>query len=294
LTDKDMTQIDAQKDFLPMQASEAIKAIANTVDGAIWACYKDIYGYAGTAGTTPFSTDAKPYLDARKVLNRQLAPQDGRYAVIDPDAEANALNLRAFQDVSFSGSIDGIVNGQINRKLGAAWSMSQNAPVHTTGAATAGTIALDDTVLRAVGLKTLHMDGLSVKPSYGDVFTIAGDLQTYAVVSATNLVGADSDVTFEPGLKVAIPAADGNEVVTFKASHAVNMVFHPNAFAFVSRPFSGADPFNLGTFFAAPDPISGLTLRLEVTREHKRTRFSYDILYGVKTIRRELAARLAG
>lgn len=294
LSDKDMTQIEAQENFLPMQASEAIKAIANTVDSAIWALYKNVYGYAGTAGTTPFATDTSAYLAARKVLNNQLAPMDPRYAVINTDAEANALGLRAFQDASFSGSIDGIVSGQINNKLGARWSMSQNAPTHTTAAATSGTIALDASTARPVGTKTLHMDGFSVKPEAGDVFTIAGDTQTYTVVSSSTLAGTDSDVTFEPGLKVAIPAADGNEVVTFKASHAVNMVFHPNAFALVSRPFAGVDPFGLGTFFSAVDPISGLALRLEVTREHKRTRFSYDILYGVKTIRAELATRLAG
>jgi hypothetical protein len=294
LSDKDMTQIDAQANFLPMQASEAIKAIANDIDGAIWALYKDVHGYAGVPGTTPFATDTREYQLARKALNEQLAPMDPRYMVINTDAEANALGLRAFQDVSFSGSIDGIVNGEINRKLGASWSMSQNAPRHTTAAATAGTIALDDSVARAVGTKTLHMDGFSVKPEHGDVFRIAGDDTYYTVQSSTTLAGTDSDVTFEPGLKVAIPAADGNEVVTFEASHDVNLLFHPMAFALVTRPFEGADPFNLGKFFFLTDPVSGLTLRLEVTREHKRTRFAYDVLYGVKTVRRELGARLAG
>lgn len=79
----------------------------------------------------------------------------------------------------------------------------------------AGTPRLDDSIARAVGITVLHMDGFTTKPGEGDLFTIAGDAQVYEVVSSTTLVGTDSDVTFRPGLKIAIPAVDGNEVVTF-------------------------------------------------------------------------------
>lgn len=79
----------------------------------------------------------------------------------------------------------------------------------------AGTPRLDASIARPVGTTTLHMDGLTTKPAEGDLFTIAGDAQVYEVASSTTLVGTDSDVTFRPGLKVAIPAVDGNEVVTF-------------------------------------------------------------------------------
>lgn len=79
----------------------------------------------------------------------------------------------------------------------------------------AGAPRLDDSVARALGLAVLHMDGFTTKPAAGDIFTVAGDGQIYTVVSATNLVGTDSDVTFTPGLQKALPAVDGNEVVTF-------------------------------------------------------------------------------
>lgn len=79
----------------------------------------------------------------------------------------------------------------------------------------AGTPLLDDVIARPLGTTTLHMDGFTVKPAVNDLFTVAGDMQVYEVISATTLVGTDSDVTFRPGLKVAIPAVDGNEAVTF-------------------------------------------------------------------------------
>jgi hypothetical protein len=79
----------------------------------------------------------------------------------------------------------------------------------------AGMPLLDAAIARPVGTTTLHMDGFTTKPGEGDLFTIAGDAQVYTVISSTALVGTDSDVTFAPGLRVAIPAADGNQVVTF-------------------------------------------------------------------------------
>jgi hypothetical protein len=292
LTDKDM--LEAMNGTIPMQASEAAKTLANQIDSDILALYKKVYGWAGTAGVTPMETDLKSYLAARKTLAQQLAPLEPRYCIIDPTAEANALGLRAFQDTSFRGDQGGIINGQIGMKLGALWAVDQNIPTHTLAAATGGTIALDFGGGYALGTKTVHMDGFTVKPAEGDVFTIAGDDQTYSVVSSTVLAGTDSDVTFEPGLKVAIPAVDGSEVVTWKDTHTVNLLFHRDAFALAMRPFMGADPMNIGNFSSMVDPISGIALRLEVTREHKRTRFAYDALYGVGCPRPELAVRFAG
>ena len=51
LTDKDMSQ--ALNGIIPMQASEAIKAIGNAVDSFVLGLYTAFYGYVGTAGTTP-------------------------------------------------------------------------------------------------------------------------------------------------------------------------------------------------------------------------------------------------
>lgn len=296
LSDRDMAQIDANENFIPMQASEAIKALANTVDSAILAKYKKVGGYAGTAGTTPFATDVSAYLAARKVLNQQLAPMDPRYALINPDAEANALGLRAFQDASFSGSIDGIIAGQINNKLGARWLMSQNVPNHTAGTITTGLAAKAATAV-AAGLKTFvattaaSTGACALKE--GDVIAIAGHTKTYALAADATQASANTDVTITitEGLEIALA---GGEAVTVKGNHAVNLVFHPMAFALVTRPLLSVDPLNLGTYLSAVDPVSGIALRLEVTREHKRTRWAYDILYGVEAVRPALATRLAG
>ena len=42
------------------------------------------------------------------------------------------------------------------------------------------------------------------------------------------------------------------------------------------------------------DEKSGLTMRLEVSRQEKQWKFEYDILYGATLLRPELACRILG
>lgn len=281
LTDKELGQVIAG--HIPMQASEAVKALAEQLNSDLFAEYKGVYGYVGTAATTPFASDTTAATAARKTLNTQLAPLSPRFTVLDPDAEANALDLRAFQDASFRGDAAGIVEGQIGRKLGFDFFMDQQVPTHTTTAA--GTITVDDAA-HAAGASTITWDGGGTAPAAGDVFTAAGDTQTYTVVSSTATV-----ITHSPVGQVAL--AD-DAALTFKASHVVNLAAHRDAFALAIRPLE-APGDGLGNIIeSAVDPVSGLALRLEVSRQHKQTRWSFDILYGVKLVRAALACRVAG
>jgi hypothetical protein len=147
----------------------------------------------------------------------------------------------------------------------------------------------------AIGAKSVPLAtdaGEAVNLNKGDILTFSGNTQTYVVTAAVT-IGATStgNVAIEPGLKAALTTAN---TVAVKASHTVNLAFHRDAFAFASRPLENAAEGLGSRISSTVDEESGLTLRLEVSREHKRTRWSFDILYGVKTVRRELAARLAG
>lgn len=286
LTDQEQLQI--MEGHLPLVAGEAVKSIVNTVDRYVLALGRKFYGVVGTAGTTPFGAGTTADATAlRTILNKQLAGQDNRNVVVDPDAEGAALNLRAFQDGSWAGSYDAVIAGNLNNKLGFRWWMNQNVQTHTAGAGSGYVVNIGAGV--AAGIKVIPVDTGTGALVEGDILSFAGHAQTYVVTAA--YAGGSGNISIEPGLQVAV--AD-NVAITKRASHVMNLAYHRDAIAFASRPLQ-AHGAGLGVVSSsAVDPVSGLALRLEVKHEHKRLRWSFDCLYGGNVIRRELGARLLG
>lgn len=286
MTDKDIN--DAMNGIVPMQVSEAVKALGEQVNSDVLALYKGVYGAVGTAGTTPFASNYSAATAARKKLNEQLAPLSPRAILIDPDAEENAINLSTFADAGFTTDAGVIMDGVIGRKLGFNWFMDQQVPTHTAGTAS-GTLVNSASV--AIGDTTVATDTGTGTILEGDIFTVAGDSQQYVCTADVADVSSGS-LAFSPAAKVAW--ADNAAITVETTDSVANMAFHRDAFALATRPLA-APGDGLGNIIqSAVDPVSGLSLRLEISREHKRTRWSFDILYGVKTVRPELATRIYG
>lgn len=281
------------------QTREAIKALANDVNAYIMAQYTSVYGYVGTAGTTPFATDPTAATQARKVLNKQLAPLTDRRLVLGVDAEANALALPILAQWYSTQQTAQIIDGTIGRKLGFDWAMDQQIPTQTAGTLT-GTVTVNGAQAAGAGSTDGGRTGTvsiaaatasSVSLNAGDIITFAGDTQTYAVLAAASIAAsATGSVSIAPALQIA---KAGGEAVSLKASHVVNLAFHRDAFAFVSRPLMKTSA-NTIEMVSVPDPVSGLTFRLEVTRQNKQMFFDFDTLFGAACVRPELACRVAG
>lgn len=287
LSDKDMLEV--MNGTIPMQASEAIKSLANKIDLLLIAkAESTFYSYSGVAGVTPFQNDLSEFLDADQQLNDALTPMDNRFVAISSRAKAAAMGLRQFTDASFRGDTAGMIKGEIGEKLGAFWFMDQNLTRHTSGTWTnVGTT----TGTNAAGQTTVNLTGGTGSIVAGDKITFSGaDTTVYNVASATGTAPTTALVLTQN----LVTAKSSTETVTVKASHRQNFLFHRDALALASRPFAGADPMGLGTFQSAVDPVSGLALRLEVTRQHKRTRWSFDILCGVGAPRPGFGAVIAG
>ena len=289
LNDKDVLEVDRNEHFVPMQMSEAVRALANSINVSVQDAYTGVYGFVGAAGTTPFATSVAGATDARKVLNKQLCPRENRRMVLDFDAEAAALALPDFQRVNEVGGTGPKIEGELGRKFGFDIYTDDAIATHTAGGA--GTPLIDGTP--AAGATSVTVNGITGAFVEGDIFTIAGDSQTYAVKAATALAGTAQTLTIAPKLA---KAAVNDAALTVKDDHKVNLAFHRDAFALAMRPLAGAtasDGYG-SQIVSMTDPVTGLSMRLEVSRQYKQVVYELDALWGVGLIRPELATRIAG
>ena len=286
MTDKEKLEVDERVGFLPMQASEAVKAIVNAIENDIITEFrKNCTTRVGAAGTTPFSADTSAWTkQARKALVENLSEIDPAsvHLVLGTDAAANAMELAALQRGDFGGGAEALARGQIASKLGASWFENQLVPDVTgpTGYLVDGA--------KGAGSTNMNIDTGTVQIEAGMLFTVAGSTTVY--VAQNRAKGANADLHFLPGLSA--DAAD-NAAITF-TDHVFNMAFHRDGLGFVTRPLASSSEGEPGRFTSMVDPMTGLTLRLEVSREFKQTRYSYDVLYGVDSVRDEFLVGLLG
>jgi hypothetical protein len=292
MTDKDLVEI--QEGYLPLQAESAVKALANKVDQDLLGMITGLYGFSGTLGVDEGFKTIADVVNARKVLNEQLAPMDPRYLVVGPQGEAEMLSIQAFHDASFGVGGEAILEGRLTRRLGFGIAMDQNVGTITQAA---GPVDVTVNFDESASSKTVSAAAGSSEFAVGALVDIATSSGNFVITSVT---GTGGSAVY--GIEPALPAgASGGPVamtdaagVTTGEAYEANMAFHRDFAAFVTRPLAaGAE--GLGTVVRSiSDPESRLTLRLEISRENKQTRWCWDILYGFALIRRELGCRVGG
>ena len=300
LTDQEMMQIEAESGFIPLQMSEAITALANAVNETILAQVETAGTVIGAAGEVPFQNVDSPTevwhganaaVTARKLLNLAAAPKSGRFAVIDYEMEANALGLPQFHDAQRAGSASVPMEGEIGRKYGIDWFSNDLLPRSKAEIATVGVQATVNARATTAELK-LAFNRVRI----GDVVVVGTgqDASEHQITAASTANGgAHATVTVTPAFGARIATSD--EVVV-KRPYRVGVVMHRDAVALAMRPLAaaGLESGANGQIMSVSDPETGLSLRLEVTRQYKQTMWEFDILWGVKLVRPELVVALHG
>ena len=300
LTDAEMMQIEAESGFIPLQMSEAITALANAVNESILSEVERTTTIIGAAGEVPFQNTATPTevwhganaaVTARKLLNLAAAPKSGRFAVIDYEMEANALGLPQFHEAQRAGSAAVPMEGEIGRKFGIDWFSSDLLPRNKANIATLRVQSQVNTRATSAELALAH-DRVRV----GDVLVVGSgeDAREHRITATRSVAsGARSTVTVAPAFGARIPTS---EDMVLKRPYRVGVAMHRDAVALAMRPLAaaGLETGANGQIMSVSDPETGLSLRLEVTRQYKQTMWEFDILWGTKLVRPELVVAIRG
>lgn len=298
-------------------------SFANRIDSDLAGLYNKVWNWVGTPGQT---IDSYPdYLKGTERLNEMAVPMDRRAGFLSPADDAGLKG--AFHNLNDNSTAsNALKRSKLPMLDGSDVYMSQNVKTHTVGVAT-GTPRVNGAnqnvtyaASKDTGTQTLVTDGWTNSTTgilkAGDVFTIAGVyavnpvgkqtlpfLQQFVVQADANsgastgpatITIAPAIITSGPYQTVsAIPADDALITVlgTGGTGYRQPMIFHKDAFHLAVVPMELDDVMH-----GARVNEDGLSIR--VTRAFDITNdvstFRFDVLYGVKAIRPELATRLSG
>lgn len=289
------------------------------------AVYKDVYQAVGTPGTTPSAT--LTYLQAGVKLSDVATPRAGRIAVLDSMAMATLANASSTLFNPSSAISENYRDGQFSgRQLGySGWYEDQNRPAHTTGTFTASTPIINGANQTGSVLNTNGWASGAATLNKGDKFTIAGvfsvnplskqstgRLQDFVATATTTSVTVNmATLPIAPPIIISGPLqnvsnspANGAAITVWSANPAggtlattvspQSLVFHPEAFAFVTAdlemPNGGAESSRVSS------PQGGFSLRMakqwDVRTDQNITRI--DMLIGAATLQARLAVRVVG
>lgn len=298
-------------DFASRILEPAMAVLAANIEADALSMYKDVYNLVDNDGSAISFLNV---MQGRKLLNDNLAPMDSnRYALLSTDHTAKLVDALKglFQD---SNAIkQQYREGMMGRTGGFDFYENTLLTNHTTGTAAKTTTYTVNGAVTTNGATSVTVATGSTTFKAGDVFTVAGCFRVHPetkvstgvlqqfVVTADYAGGAGS-LSFAPAIYtsggqqnvVAAGMANSSAIVKVGAGNAEqltpSMVFHRDAFAFATADLV----MPKGVDFAAREVYDGISLR--VVRQYAISTDTMpcriDVLYGYKTIRPQLAARI--
>jgi len=298
-------------DFSSRILEPAMAVLAANIEADALNMYKDVYNIVDNDGN---AISFLNIMQGRKLLNDNLAPMDNnRTALLSTDHTAKLVDALKglFQD---SNAIkQQYKEGMMGRTGGFDFYENTLLANHATGTAAKTTTYTVNGAVTTNGSTAVTVQTGATTFKAGDIFTVAGCFRVHPetkvstgvlqqfVVTADYAGGAGS-VSFAPAIYtsggrqnvVAAGMANSSAIVKVGAGNAElltpSMVFHRDAFAFATADLV----MPKGVDFAAREVYDGISLRTvrqyAISSDTMPCRI--DVLYGYKTIRAQLAARI--
>lgn len=292
----------------------AMARLASAIEADVLSnVYKDVFNQVNNQGAA--ATFGKA-MDARKMLVDNLAPEDDRYVCMNTQDNRDLVDGLKGQFNQQSIIAKQNREGYLGRTAGFDWMENTLLPSHTRGGA--NTSYTTDTRTSALATDGTAYSQITVASGSGtivkgDVFTIAnafrvhpeskistGVLQQF--VCTEDYAGGGGTVKISPSIilgganqTVAIPSTSATAGLTFagtaSTAHGISLAYQKGAFAFATADLV----LPKGCDMAERRVYDGISLRLirdyDPVNDKLVTRV--DVLYGYKTLRPQLAARLA-
>ncbi len=296
-------------DFAERIIEPAMAVLAANVEADALNMRKDVYQQANN---TAAAITMANVLSGRRKLNDALTPIDSRTALLSSNDAAEIINAyRAlFQDE------DQIARqyreGRMGRHAGFDFAESTLLSTQTRGTADANYVVNTSTGITS-GSGTIAVTAGTGTLTAGEIITIAGVnqvhpetkvdlgiLQQFVITTAYaggagNIAVSPVPVTSGATQNVVINSAGSGKAVvvvgTASTNYGQSMVYHKNAFTFATADLV----MPKGVDWGAREVYDGVSLRIvrDYDINNDRLPCRVDILYGYKTLRPQLAARLA-
>jgi hypothetical protein len=253
-------------------------------------------------------------LQGRQRLNELLAPMDRRIALLQPFHTTKLVDALKGLFHDSTAVKEQYREGSMGRTGGFEFYENTLLTNHTTGTAakTTGYVCNTSSGITS-GTAAVTVSGGTTTFLVGDVITIAdvfrvhpeskastAELQQFVVTansgtSATSLALSPTPITSGPRQNVTLVSAGASKAIVkvgAGANETMNssMVFHPDAFTFATADLVMPG----GVDFAAREVMDGISMR--VVRQYNISTDQFpcrlDVLYGYRTIRPQLAARI--
>ena len=294
-------------DFSKRILEPAMSVLAANIEADALSMALDVYNGINNVGS---ALTFKKVLEGRKVLQDNLAPSDGdRNVILNTQDNVDMVDALKglFQDSSSIGKQ--YREGLLGRTGGFDFyentlisNQTTGTSASSTGYTVNGASQTGSTVVVATGSNTFKR---------GDIVTFAGcvrvhpetkqstgDLQQFVVTAdyaggAGSLAISPAIVTSGGRQNVAASPTNGGAVVKVGGASAVykpSLAFHKDAFTFATADLVMPG----GVDFAAREVMDGISMRIVRQYDINNDKFParLDVLYGYKTLRAELAARL--
>lgn len=304
-------------DFSKRVLAPQMSVLAAAIEADAMTMYRDVYQQVNNLTA---AISFRKIMEAGKIMNDALAPDDGRSCNLNTTDMVDIVEANKGLFNPAGGLSSDFRSGRIGGQMAGFENFYQNTlwPTHTTGTCSGDAVGSSASAYTING----DMDGVSaitVTPGSnagtltdGDIITISGLYRVHPesrgtttvlqqFVVTTTLTASATSIPISPTIyasganqNVATVAASGAAVYkvgTTADSHGLSLAYHKEAFAFATADLLMPD----GVDFSAREVLDGISMRIvrQYSVNDDTMPCRIDVLYGYKTIRPQLACRIA-